>query len=217
MGKKKKNKKIRQQKLPLPLKKQQEKQSSAGKRILHGAWKSWKIIYVVMGIILTIIGYDWFRPELSIHPLTSLDLADPFFELSNDSKYSIHDVRVTTSLTNIHFSGTIQKNKMLNQEQRPRKLHFENLTGHFGGGKAHISGGQYDWNKVIPTIKRGEKTTIPIPLSSVTSMTVKTAEIDILVSFKPSVFPFKSKKTFRYTTNKNSKGQLLWTTRSVSE
>ena len=169
-------------------KKPHQKKSKASKKktLMPNLSLGWKI-FVGLSVILTVIGSIYsFSPEVEVYPYSSLNPLDPFatpFIIKNNSYLSIYDVAFSCEPKNVDASAS----------------HSTFLGGETSFGKPPI-----------PFIDTGEssKSFCFFPVNFTSPIT--SADINILVSFRPSFIPWRQKKRFRFTTEKDINGKLVW-------
>lgn len=137
--------------------------------------------------------YYAFSSKISVYPYSSLNLLDPFktpFIIENKSYLPIHDVI---------FSCIVRK-----LESSESDILIMNFNV------------KYD-SPTIPYIASGEKTKTfcnnPFkPLTPITS-----ADIEVVVSYRPSFIPWQKQKSTRFSTIKDVKNNLIWLPKAITE
>lgn len=148
-------------------------------------------IGTAIGLFLAVYA---FASKISVTSSESLNPSNPFatpFIIRNDSLLSLKSVTIKCGLRDVKCQGA----------------YFDNC---------------YSQTRLppIPCLKTNEPTTflVPFPLRG---FPVLSADIDIIVSYKPLWFPLwlplKRQKVFRFSTCKSSNGTLHWIPRATSE
>jgi hypothetical protein len=150
------------------------------------------IFIILIPTLLAYIGfYLWFYPKISIinkiipNPKNILSTQ---FEISNDGNFPIRNVEISFSIFKLETSDGLTINGGSNFKNRIKEPNSKE-------------------NKMVPTIKAGEKNTIQFPSGFNIGDNTKFADIAIVINFK---FIWKWEKIFRFITSKDSNGHLYW-------
>jgi len=143
-------------------------------------------------LLLTVSGsYYSFSPKLTISASDTLNPQKPFatkFEITNESVFRVNDVIF---------------------KYRPRGIFFN------GGGSVSGEGFLAPDKKPIPFLESGETTSLLLPAPPMGD--VIRADIEFVVSYRPSFLPFQIHKKKRFTTEKGSDNTYHWLEKAISE
>ncbi|MBN2181434.1 MAG: hypothetical protein JW715_05935 [Sedimentisphaerales bacterium] len=171
--------------------------------IINGYRKKWlKRMITIISVIIALVGLGSailsFLPKISLSPEVSLNSSNPFeiiFTLSNDGPFKIKNI--TYEINVLHLSSDGSPNIEMHGNRNVKFVHTE---------------------PEIPELKSGEKTSLrrALPIKG-NNILINNCEIEIFVSFKPSGWPFKKNRRFRYLAVKDQNNQWHWTHRASSE
>jgi hypothetical protein len=145
-------------------------------------------------LLLTYLGVVSYFPKLSLtflEPLNKSDALSAPVEISNDGLFTVRNLRFTWM---------------------PRNVLYTQGSRVFGFGEFHTQDQQ-----VIQALDLGEKGTIKSVLPLFFNAPIKSADLQIIVSYRPQLFPFTFRKIFRFGTATNSDGFARWFHRPVRE
>jgi hypothetical protein len=151
-----------------------------------------KILAIFSLILSIILAYYTFSPKLSIDSRESINPMDPFatpFTIKNESLLAIYSIEPSVFIRNIR-SGTSEMSHSSIFQIVPE----------------------------IPEIAPGEIATffIPFPVKDVFSQ-ITSADIEIIIMYRPTLLPFKLKIHKRFMTVKAQDNSLRWIPRALSE
>jgi hypothetical protein len=165
---------------------------SLGHRIKTMSKKMWALIGGA-AVLVTLSGGLALFPRISVSSAASLEPHNPFatvFIISNDGYFSIHDATFRCVILNAEDESHARV-------IAPQGIQPTNLN--------------------IPEIGAGEKSTHACPWPFKFETPMLSADLIFLVSYRPSLIPWRQEKAFRFGTAKNKDGQLIWLPRSKSE
>jgi hypothetical protein len=145
-------------------------------------------------LLFTYLGIVSYFPKLSLAFLEPLDKKDALsapVELANEGLFAVRNVRFTW----------MPKNVLYAQGSRVS-----------GFGEFRAADGQ-----AIQALNPGEKATVKSVLPLFFDAPVKSADLQITVSYQPRLFPFTFRKVFRFGTATDSDGFVRWFHRPVNE
>ncbi|MGO9621802.1 MAG: hypothetical protein ACLPT6_10395 [Desulfobaccales bacterium] len=149
-----------------------------------------------IGLFLAIIGtYYNFAPKISVNISDSLNPINPFatkFVIRNDSLLPIYSV--TPSFKNRKIT-TEAKNYIIGSDRIDREKPVY----------------------PIPVLNPGDSTTFILPFPINLMSPVIQADIEIIVSYRPALSPFKHENRFRFVTVPAIDNVLHWQPKSLSE
>jgi hypothetical protein len=189
--------KEQQKQLQLQAIRQQEKEQRREKRIqwikthLSRSKKLIVGISVVLGIAAAFFALS---PHVSVLPLSSLNPSDPFataFSITNDGPLSIHNVTFTCLLRDVRYpeSHSFISNTSVDSEHRT----------------------------AINIIGARERSTVSCALPITSGQPVLNADMDIVVEYRPSFWPWRIEQKFRFKTERATDKLLHWFPRADSE
>ena len=167
----------------------QKQQTTHTKRF----WRWIELVAKFLGLYLSIVGsYYAFSPKLSAIPYVSLDPSNPFatpFEVRNNSILSIRSIKITGHIRNLIDA---RNNKVIN-------VGFERTI------------------PPIPVLNDGEATTFLIPYAIGHPAPITYADVEIIISYRPVLLPYRNEKHIRFSTGQSEDGSLHWLPRAISE
>lgn len=144
---------------------------------------------ILAGVITLAGGWTIVRPVLHVDPYVQLDPASPFserFKVSNDGFFAIYDVDVRC-----HIIKTVT------------------ADGRIVGDVTLVHFGSY--RKVI---EAATSATIDCPLTSgfiaIPNAKYVSAEIQLIIGFTPSWYPWPKEKTIKFSGQLDSQGSVRW-------
>lgn len=153
-----------------------------------------RFVYCV-GFIGTCVGllgaYFQFQPLVSVSPDTSLNPKDAFstpFAICNESVLSIFQVSHTYTVNHIFAENNVEM---------------------FGG--TWVNKG----DRIVPQLRPKESTPVMINWAFVNKPVF--CDVTINVTYRPAFLWWYKKQTFRFSTQTNSDGQVVWYRRAQSE
>ncbi len=151
-------------------------------------------IAATIALILTVVGsYYTFSLKLTIEPKESLDPSNPFatpFIIRNDSLLGVYSINLKTGIREVYAKGSDNK--------------FSNF-----GTMTDVP--------PIPKLDSGEPTTFFITFPFKTPSPITSADIEIMVSYRPVLLPFNRNKSLRFVTIQAKNGTLHWVPKAISE
>ena len=142
-------------------------------------------IAATIALFLTVVGsYYTFSLKLTIEPKESLDPSNPFatpFIIRNDSLLGVYSINLKTGIREVYAKGS--NNKFSN---------FGTMTD----------------MPPIPKLDPGEPTTFFITFPFKTPSPITSADIEIMVSYRPVLLPFNRNKSLRFVTMQAKDGSL---------
>lgn len=151
-------------------------------------------IAATVALFLTIVGtYYTFSLKLTIEPKESLDASDPFatpFLVRNDSLLGVYSINLKTGIREVYAKGSDN-----------RFSEFATMTD----------------VPPIPKLDPGEPTTFFITFPFKTPSPITSADVEIMVSYRPVLLPFKRKKSLRFVTAQAKDGTLHWIPKALAE
>ena len=144
---------------------------------------------VAISVLVSLIGFVFLvYPRLTITPGITVVKLNPFytpFVLSNDGYLPIKEIEFTCGLGGV----TLRNNK-------------QPTFSNFGVQIA---------NTGISSLSASESTSIEFNRIFNQEMPIASADIEVLVSYKPFLVPFRLSKSQRFKTMLNYNGELVWT------
>ena len=171
--------------------------------IINGYRKKWfKIMIAIISAIIVLIGFISailsILPKISLSPGVALNSSSPLdiiFTISNDGPFKIKNI--TYEVDVLHLSSDGGPEIEMHGNRNIRFVHTE---------------------PEIPELRSGEKAsfrrTLPIKGNN---LLINECEIELVVLFKPSGWPFQKKKRFRYLAVKDHSNQWQWINRATAE
>jgi hypothetical protein len=165
-------------------------------RLFSGSYVKLKKIFqrawaLVAGIGVVIGIAISIYPRISVSPSPLLYPPDPFtarFVIANEGYLRINNVKCLCFYQNV-----LSENKVMWEKS--------------------IAPDELD----IPTIESGEKASFECSRPPFTSTQIQRADIDISVSFKPSLIPWQIEKAFRFVGEPTADGSLHWFPQPLSK
>jgi hypothetical protein len=173
--------------------------NKARKKLRGFITSSWSII-VGISVLMTIIGTIYaFSTRVSISSDVTLDPSDPFrtpFVISNDSYLPISDVTFSCKASNI------QPNEFVDafppdQEGRVPRLGEWSLK----------PGPRYVADYLQPNEKRSFEC---LSIIGLLKHPITNASVEIFITYRPLWILWKQERQFKFDTQRNKDGQLVW-------
>jgi hypothetical protein len=172
------------------LKKRLEKETpkvSLARRLLKNVWAVVGVAALLLGLLRTLLA---FLPHVSIEPQITLNPVNPYttqFNIKNETIFDVHHVNAVCW---------------------PRNMASEN-------GFSVVSFGPLpNVHHEIPLLGAGLSSTVDCPpvLGGIGSYsgTVADANLEILVSYRPSWWPFQREERYPFATRVDVKGAVHW-------
>jgi len=156
---------------------------------LKRAWKAVSLGWKILGVASLVLGavslFYFFTWRISITPGATLKNSDPFatmFILQNDGQFSIYDIEFSCVLNDVKYGNNVELSKIL----------------------SHI--GTFN----VPILDANAKTSTPCYLSFGTSHPAMRADVTLFVSYRPSFYPFRRTKSFRYFATLKDDNTYAW-------
>jgi hypothetical protein len=169
---------------------QQEPQTTRIQRILR--W--FGIFGKFLALYLSIVGsYYAFSPKIFIAPADTLDPSQLFatpFVVRNESLLSVNSIRIRCGIRNLI---TTENTRVVGIDTELRDA------------------------RPIPHLEPLEATTIILPFPFSRGVPLKTADVDVIVSYRPALLPFDKQKRIRFRTAEAKDGTLHWYPKAISE
>jgi hypothetical protein len=157
----------------------------------YGRW--WKVVLFFLGVPGIYIGTLNLLPKIAVSPLSSLNPSDPFatpFEISNVGYLNLYDVKFLCSYKDVESANG---SKILTP-----------------GADEETTGGFTTDSLAAERLDRGRKATITCPFLFRFPAPISTADIRIVISFRPEWSVWKKHHVRRFTLAKDAAGQSRW-------
>jgi hypothetical protein len=163
--------------------------SPPGKQYFSRAISTAKVFWSVIAIGLALLGgWKVLRPVVHVDPYIQLDPTSPFserFKVSNDGFFSIYDVQVRCIILNAAVTR--------------------------GGGVENTTVTNYGIDRKV--LEAADSTTVDCALDRFVRFPIDkyvSADIEIVISFKPSWYPWHKQKTARFSGQLDTQGNVRW-------
>jgi len=149
---------------------------------------------VLLGAITIGGGWVLIRPVVHVSPFLRLNAKLPFserFEVQNNGYFAMHDIHKACRGVSVNSSG-------------PR------------GGNFETRDNLYLSSETTDLLAAGGSTTTDCPLDRILGLfglensVFTTAEIEIIIDFRPSWYPWRKKNSFRFKGQYDSSGSIQW-------
>jgi hypothetical protein len=160
----------------------------------QGFWKKLLSLLTYIGLILSIVSAIYFfLPKIKIYTGDSLDPSNPFktpFIIENQTVLPIYDIEFICGIRDV--------------KAEKQNVTFQNLGTSFASDP-------------IPILLGNESTTTFCAFPFKTREPITSADIEIIVKYKPTFFWKQTSLSMRFNALQNIDGNLFWFPKSLSE
>jgi hypothetical protein len=161
-------------------------QQTKNKPLFSKHWRSWDVFLTVAAILSFVATVYFFFPKVQIIPYTTLNPSNPFstpFQVVNKSEFSIYSVELSCAFSNVESS---ESNSILS-------------------GFRTINSGS-----TIKEVKSDESASNFCAFPFNFKSPISSADFEVCVKYRPSFWPIRLDKCFRFSTSKTVDGNLIW-------